>query len=291
MSQECESSIKRLINLEARRQSCPCSWSSAWDREERSESERQRERKLNGKWSELEWKTRGGFWMKDNLSRLSLLNLYCFLPHVLYLPPEKVLDPFLFNLLWWLVWIKKCLVLFFLCLMNYSSVQTVIKWLMAALCEWQCEGERCHSSLSPARWPLKAPFKSNILKVHSKRLLLTESSPVGAPFGHLCISTERKGYLHSVLSSGTITAHLIPNWSCRDEIRHGECSWTLTVMTAVDVLISALYLVCLMRVVTCTAKKEASPPTHTYTHTDLNTHKQSSECQPSWTSVCFETQS
>lgn len=52
---------KRLINLEARRQSCSRRRSSAWDREERRESERQRKRKLNGKWSELEWKTRGGF--------------------------------------------------------------------------------------------------------------------------------------------------------------------------------------------------------------------------------------
>ena len=49
VSQECESGIKRIINLEARRQSCSRSQSSAWDREERRESERQRERKLNGK--------------------------------------------------------------------------------------------------------------------------------------------------------------------------------------------------------------------------------------------------
>lgn len=88
VSQECESRIKGLINLEARRQSRPCSRSSAWDREEKRESERQREGKLNRKWSELEWKTQGGFRMKDNLSRLSLLDLY-FFPPMLYLPWRK----------------------------------------------------------------------------------------------------------------------------------------------------------------------------------------------------------
>lgn len=36
--------------------------------------------------------------MKDGLSRLSVLSLY-FFPPVLYLPPERVLDPFPSNLL------------------------------------------------------------------------------------------------------------------------------------------------------------------------------------------------
>lgn len=84
-------------------------------------------------------------------------------------------------------------------------------------------------------------------------------------FGCLFFSLEREGYLHSALSGETITAHLIPNWSWREDIRHRECSWTLTVATAVDVSISALYLMCLVRVVTCTAKKETTPPTHTLT--------------------------
>ncbi len=156
----------------------------------------------------------------------------------------------------------KMLVLF-QCLTDYSSVQAGIKWLMAALCEWWWEGKQCLSSLSPARWPSKAPSNPTCLKCTPQdfhnRFVFCWSS-----FGRQFISSERKGHLHSALSSGTITAHLIPNWSCRDEIRHGECSWTLTVTTAVDVSISALYLVCLMRVLTCTAKKEISPPTHTH---------------------------
>lgn len=98
-----------------------------------------------------------------------------------------------------------------------------------------------------------------------------------SPFGRLFIYLERKGYLHSALSIGTVTAHLIPNWSWHEDIRQRECSWTLTVATAVDVSISALYLMCLVRVVTCTAKKETIPPTLT--------HSQSPECHPSWTTV------
>lgn len=62
-----------------------------------------------------------------------------------------------------------------------------------------------------------------------------------SPFG----LTLKNGYLHSGLSSGTVIAHLIPNWSWREDIRHGECSWTLTDATAVDVSISALYFMCL----------------------------------------------
>lgn len=90
VSQECESSIKRLINLEARRQSCPCSWSSAWDREKRSESERQRERKLNGKWSELEWKTRGGFLNEgQSLKTLSAQFVLFSSPRVVFTPGES----------------------------------------------------------------------------------------------------------------------------------------------------------------------------------------------------------
>lgn len=87
-----------------------------------------------------------------------------------------------------------------------------------------------------------------------------------SPFGRLFIYLERKGYLDSTLSIGTVTAHLIPNWSRREDIRQWECSWTLTVATAVDVSISALYLKCLVRVVTCTAKKETTPP-----HRHINT--------------------
>lgn len=98
--------------------------------------------------------------------------------------------------------------------------------------------------------------------------------------GSLC-----KGYLHSAHSSWAVIAHLISNRSWREDIWHGECSWALAVATAVDVSISALYSMCLVRVVTCTAKKETTPPTHTFTQTQ--THSQSSESQPSWTTVCL----
>lgn len=50
VSQECESSIKRLINLEARRQSRPRSRSSAWDREESGWETKREEIKRKMKW-------------------------------------------------------------------------------------------------------------------------------------------------------------------------------------------------------------------------------------------------
>lgn len=93
VSQECESSRNRLINLEARRQSRPRSRRSAWDTDERSAPDKKKERKL--KWNTLSplecfFFLFLFFRMKDNLSRRSGLNLYFSPPSpVLYLLPER----------------------------------------------------------------------------------------------------------------------------------------------------------------------------------------------------------
>ena len=93
--------------------------------------------------------------------------------------------------------------------------------------------------------------------------------------------------MHSALSSGTMIAHLISNWSWHEDMTHGECSWTLTVATAVDVPISALYLLCLVRVVIYTAKKETTPPPHTHTHTRFtHTHSPMNANHPGLQCVC-----
>lgn len=85
VSQQHESSIKRLINLEARRQSRPRSRTSAWDREE---IERHRGEKLRGKWMNWSERHKSVFWMKDSLSRLSVLSLF-FFPCVVFTPRES----------------------------------------------------------------------------------------------------------------------------------------------------------------------------------------------------------
>lgn len=142
---------------------------------------------------------------------------------------------------------------------------------MAPLCEWQCEGRLLHSCLALHGDPqshLQVQYTTSALQMTFPQLqCVTDMSFWLSSFRCLFVALVRNGYLHSALCSGTQTEHLIPNRSWHEDIRHGECSWTLTVTTAVDVSISALYLMCLVRVVTCTAKKETRPPTHTYTHT------------------------
>lgn len=124
------------------------------------------------------------------------------------------------------------------------------QWLMALFCEWQCEGERLRFWLSPAEWPSNAPSSSIYYKCTPDYVCLSRSVSQIRAFGwalvDVCSSPlKREGDLHSALSGRTITAHLIPNWSWREDIRNGECSWTLTAPTAVDVSISALYLICM----------------------------------------------
>lgn len=100
----------------------------------------------------------------------------------------------------------------------------------------------------PRTVTFKCTFKSNILQAHSKWHLLEPQCATDAcfclsPSGRLFISLWKKpSDLHSALNSQTITAHLNSNWSRHEDIRHGECSWILTVTTAVDVSRSALYL-------------------------------------------------
>lgn len=219
--------------------------------------------------NEVNWSERrkGGFEWRT-ISQDFLCSICIFSPRpMLYLPPEKALDPLHFHLLWWLVWIKTFLVALFLRLTDCSSVHTVIKWLTAPPL-WMTMWGR---ALTFPRSGLHGDLQTH-LQVQYTTLPMTFIWVQVCnryvfwlnPFGRL-FSAERRGYSHSALSSGTITAHLIPNWSWHEDIRHGECSWTLTIVTAVDVSISALYLMCLVRVVTCTAKKETSPPTYTLT--------------------------
>lgn len=141
----------------------------------------------------------------------------------------------------------------------------------------------------PRTVTFKRTFKSNILQVHSKLHLLESQCATDARFVwallDVCSSLyERKGYLHSALSSRTITAHLNSNWSWHEDIRHGECSWTLTVATAVDVSRSALYLNVFGEGGNLHCQ-EGNYPSRTYTDTD--TLSQSSECQPFGTAVCL----
>lgn len=102
-----------------------------------------------------------------------------------------------------------------------------------------------------------------------------------SPFG----LKKRNGYLHSGLRSGTVIAHLIPNWSWREDIRHGECSWTLTDATAVDVSTSALYFMCLCeggnlhcQERTPTSLSLSLPPTPLHTHSPLNANHPGQQC-------------
>lgn len=237
--------------------------------------------------NEVNWSERrkGEFWMKDNLSRLSLLNLYFFFSPTLYLPLEKVLDPFQFHLLWWLVWIKTFLVVLFLCLTDYSSVRYQVTngsplWMTM----W---GQVLTFLAQPCKVTFKRTFKSNILQVHSKRHLLESKCVTDMCFGWALLDVcsllqKEKGYLHSALRSGTITAHLIPNWSWREDIRHGECSWTLTVATA-----GCLNKCFISYVYGEGGNLHCQEGNYPLPHKHTLTHSQSSECQPSWTIVCL----
>lgn len=139
----------------------------------------------------------------------------------------------------------------------------------------------------PCKVTFKHTFKSNILQVHSRRHLLESKCVTDMCFGwallDVCSSLQKeKGYLHSALSSGTITAHLIPNWSWREDIRHGECSWTLTVATA-----GCLNKCFISYVYGEGGNLHCQEGNYPLPHKHTLTHSQSSECQPSWTIVCL----
>lgn len=99
-------------------------------------------------------------------------------------------------------------------------------------------------------------------------------------FAHLFI--KETAFCIQPWAGRTLTAHLNSNWSWHKDIRHGECSWTLTVATAVDVSGSALYLNVFGESGNLHCQ-EGNRPSHTYA--DMDTLSQSSECQPCWTAV------
>lgn len=136
----------------------------------------------------------------------------------------------------------------------------------------------------PRTVTFKCTFKANILQVHSKWHLLEPQCATDAcfclsPSGRLFISLWKEhSDLHSALRSRTITAHLNSNWSRHEDIRHGECSES-SLSRPLWMFQEVLYiLMCWMRVVTCTAKKESAPPEHPLTHTPLNARHWMVQC-------------
>lgn len=171
VSQQHESSIKRLINLEARRQSCPRSRSSAWDREE---IERQREEKLKGKWSELEWKTQEVFLNGQSLKTLCAQFVF-FSPLCCIYPQRESSIPFR-----WICcdgWFE----------VRHFSSFSMTYWLQQCSISNQVTNG---FSLWMTMWGLARPrtvtfkctFKSNILQVHSKWHLLEPQCATDARF-------------------------------------------------------------------------------------------------------------
>lgn len=219
--------------------------------------------------------------MKDNLSRLSLLSL--FSPYVLFTPRESP------QIASTLICCAGCfelrhflLVVVFLVLWT----TTVFKRLsMAPLCEWQSEG--LHSLLWPPhgdpQMHLQDQYTTSALWM---TLLQLQRVTICVLVEPMWMFVHGFGTKQLFAFSSFAAEQKLLTWSQIEAdvktLRHGECSWTLTVTTAVDVSISALYLTCLVRVITCTAKKEICPPMQFYSH-------KSAECQPSWTILCFWT--
>lgn len=222
---------------------------------------------------EIKWKmkgiavkdARGGFEWRT-ISQDFLCSICIFLPPLVVFTAWRK-SSISSSLIWCDGWFElRRFWSFFFCVLRTAAVFR--RWLMASLCEWQCEG-KCSMLLlaQPRTVTFKRTFVSDVQQVHSIwfiRVTVCQRQVFQlSPFGCLLTTFKKEiGYLHSAPSSRTIIAHLIPNWSWHEDIRHGECSWTLAVVTAVDVSISALYFMCLVRVVTCTAEKETTPHTH-----------------------------
>ena len=146
----------------------PCTGRRGEEREQETKRE-EIKRKIKRIVAKAHW---GFFFSNERQS----LKTFCELSPTLYLPTEGVLDPFHFNLLWWLVWTKTFLVLYSF-LFYVLWTKAVFRWLSSDWCPpplWLTMwGQALTFLVRPCTVTPYCTFKSSILQVHSKLHLHT----------------------------------------------------------------------------------------------------------------------